>query len=836
MSRARAVAWSVLILGAPVLGQPVAPSADSPDGDPFVEHAMSDADEHPIDFGVDRGRTLRSPSVEAVFAGELPEGDGPSDVEFTPDGSAFVIAHRESKNLIVWDAATRAFVRAIDVPGAAQAFALTPDGQTAAVALVDVDQVSIIDMPTSSVAATLPVGLNPGVVRVMPAGDLAVVGVTGEAKLAVVDLASRSVVRTIPGVAFSQSFGFAPETGAVTLSYSEFEVLDNDRVLNLDVFGDAAQFVNVRTGVVTNVPIDPDSAGFSVSGDGSTIAIAHWFGARQITVLDAATESITGTIAAPVDLSGEIVLDQTGSRAVVTVSNACRGVNMTTGVFDGATLDTASLYKLIRSPDGQRAIGVGYRGSVIDLATGTLLGNPNQLVSTNLGAVSPVGNRAALVSTTFGEDFVVLDTDATPTAEAFRLTGPDPEADKVRTAAISPDGSVAVGVGIFSDTASIVDTASATLTGLGRAGMRSSTAAITPDNARAVVANLDDNFATIIDLAPVTSTNITISRRASRVLISPDGAYAYLAVVADGDGVWRLNLGTNAVDGAKLLTGNMGSVGYAYSQNSDMKLNADGSVLAVAGSFTDNVTLIDTAAWSVLANVPVGDFPTFLAFSPDGGTLAVTNRNDDTVSLIAVNGAASAVTDTVGVGDTPGYVTASDDGRFFVVNFADATIGVIDAALAMQTATLPVPAGTLTGLHADNAGRRLYACVSDSSTTLGGSVGFSQSDAGELRVYDLDTLALEETLDLGAGPTDMAVSADGDTVALAAIQAGTVLVVRLGECVPDIDGNGVLNLDDIILFADAFVAGEPQADIDGNTVLNLDDIILFADAFVAGCP
>ncbi|MEZ6317849.1 MAG: GC-type dockerin domain-anchored protein [Phycisphaerales bacterium] len=62
------------------------------------------------------------------------------------------------------------------------------------------------------------------------------------------------------------------------------------------------------------------------------------------------------------------------------------------------------------------------------------------------------------------------------------------------------------------------------------------------------------------------------------------------------------------------------------------------------------------------------------------------------------------------------------------------------------------------------------------------------------------------------------------------------LVGTLAFCPADLDGNGVLNLDDIILFADAFVAREPSADIDGNGSYNLDDIILFADAFNAGCP
>jgi len=54
-------------------------------------------------------------------------------------------------------------------------------------------------------------------------------------------------------------------------------------------------------------------------------------------------------------------------------------------------------------------------------------------------------------------------------------------------------------------------------------------------------------------------------------------------------------------------------------------------------------------------------------------------------------------------------------------------------------------------------------------------------------------------------------------------------------CPGDMDRNGVLNLDDINLFALAFVENEADADVDGNGVRNLDDINVFAASFVGGC-
>lgn len=58
----------------------------------------------------------------------------------------------------------------------------------------------------------------------------------------------------------------------------------------------------------------------------------------------------------------------------------------------------------------------------------------------------------------------------------------------------------------------------------------------------------------------------------------------------------------------------------------------------------------------------------------------------------------------------------------------------------------------------------------------------------------------------------------------------------LGDaCACDLDGSGMLNLDDIDAFASAFLSGDLAADLDGSGDLNLDDIDAFAACFLAGC-
>ncbi|MEZ6318103.1 MAG: GC-type dockerin domain-anchored protein [Phycisphaerales bacterium] len=65
-----------------------------------------------------------------------------------------------------------------------------------------------------------------------------------------------------------------------------------------------------------------------------------------------------------------------------------------------------------------------------------------------------------------------------------------------------------------------------------------------------------------------------------------------------------------------------------------------------------------------------------------------------------------------------------------------------------------------------------------------------------------------------------------------------VWVVRLPDpngCVADVNGDGTLNLDDIILFAGAFTNAGLLADADRNGALDLNDVTAFADVFIAGC-
>jgi len=777
--------------------------------------------------------------VDAAFVltGSDPEGDAPSDVVYTPDGSKIVIAHRESRNLIVWDADTLAFIGAVSVSGAAQALAITPDGSTAVVANIDNNTVSIVDLVGMVETAVIPVGINPAHVAISPAGDVAAVGVSFDSEIAVIDIASTTLIASIPNIGFSTTLSFSSEAIATSVRMSRFFFVDNDRVINADQFADEMQIVNIRTGVVDRTAIPDSAQGLAVSGDLSRAAIAHTGATRRITLVDTASGMIIGTLTTPDDLfGGAITLNDDGTKGVVSVINSARVVDFVGGTF-GSLLNTASINELLTTFDGRYALGVGFRGAIIDMDTGGFVAQANNVVSTEHGAVSPIAYRAAMCSTTFGDDLLVINTQgALGSVIAFQRTGPEVEGDRCRTVAVSPDGSRVVGVSIFSDNAAVIDSASASIVGVAMVGERPSAVAITPDGTRAVVGNLDSTFATVIDLSDASSTNVNISRRAGSVVISPDSRYAYVGVVASGDGVWRIDLDSNTVAGPKILTGNMGGVGYSFNQSSGMAISHDGTRLAVAGSFDNVVSIIDAVNWTHLVDLPAGDLPSMVLFSPDDLLIYAANRNSDNISVYDNSGAVPVFLRTISVGDSPWHMVDDGQGRLWVNNWADKRVSAyqVDPGVLMGSVLM---SDSPVGLNYDAATNSLRVAHGQVNVTLGGDIGFAQSQNGTLTTIDAATLATS-TLNLGVGPSALVSSSDGNMLAVAAPIGDGVALLNLAQgcSAADLTGDGILDFFDISAFLTAFGNQDPVADFTGDGAFDFFDISAFLSVFSAGCP
>ena len=698
-------------------------------------------------------------TLDYVEAGAPAEGDSPSGMKFSPDGAHILISHWQSRNVIVWEAHGGTFVREIPVTGSPLGIAITPDGQRAVTPNVFEDTASILDLTAGTEIAVIPVGNQPGCVAISPDGTTAAVGNTVDGSISLIDIATQTETRRVNGIGFVGSISVNFENGSLAPSFRSFAFAGNGRLIHPDYFGNRIQIVDVATGLVTNIPAPARPHGVAVAPGGATAAVVH-SDADAVTVVDVASASITSTIPLGADaFGGAISINPSATKAAVAVLNACRVVDLVTGSVSG-DIATASVNDLYTTADGNYAFCVGFNGSLINYATGALVKNLNTLVSLSVGAVSPTEALAAGAANSFGEDFLIFTTNgAAGTLQHHLLSGPDAEGDKSRQMALSPDGTVAAVTHILSDNVGIYDVSSGALLGMLPVGDRPSEVAFTPDGERAVVANLDSPFASILHLDDMTVTNVPISTRGSQVEISPDGAYAYVGVVTS-DGVWRIDLSTQSVAGPKLPTGNMGSIGYLYQQSSGTTLSHDGGTLAVCGSFTNQVTLIDTETWSVRANVAVATFPVRAMFNDDDSRIYVTTRDNNRLVVLDNTLPVPTVVDQFLMGAQPFEMAFSPDEQFvYVLNFQANSVSELDLSDGVVSRTFGYPEFGA-GLAVSADGSELFVPSGNWSVSFGPGPLFSQTVSGQLNVFDLASGTLTDQIATGVMAGMLATASD----------------------------------------------------------------------------
>lgn len=99
--------------------------------------------------------TFAIPSQSRVLA-EVPVGDDPRSIAFTPDGNLALVANRGSASLTVIDTSQYTTVTTIPLPGA-WAYGVATDNSRAYVSLFGSGQIAVIDLASQSVSAVIDV-------------------------------------------------------------------------------------------------------------------------------------------------------------------------------------------------------------------------------------------------------------------------------------------------------------------------------------------------------------------------------------------------------------------------------------------------------------------------------------------------------------------------------------------------------------------------------------------------------------------------------------------------------------------------------------------------------
>lgn len=171
------------------------------------------------------------------------------------------------------------------------------------------------------------------------------------------------------------------------------------------------------------------------------------------------------------------------------------------------------------------------------------------------------------------------------------------------------------------------------------------------------------------------------------------------------------------------------------------------------------LSVVDLSTQSVIAVVPVGDFPQGVAINPAGTVVCAANTFSDSATVIDAE--TNTVLATLPVGAFPVGVTAHPDGtRFYVANIGG-TISVIDRASLTVTAEVFSGNGAI-GVVMSPDGSRLYV------SNFGGS--FS--------VFDTTTDTLLDSFPLSiTSPVAIAVHPDGTRVYVADRFGSAVAVI-----------------------------------------------------------
>ncbi|HWL95391.1 MAG TPA: dockerin type I domain-containing protein [Phycisphaerae bacterium] len=820
---------------------------DSPDGNPAAIEVIAPASAV-IRFGdslTDSPVSPRGGTPTDLPIGTEPEGDVPIDVEFHPSGASYFILHRLTRNIIRFDTTTHAPLQIYALSGQIpQAMDISPDGSLLVVVYYTEDQIGIVDVATGA-ESMIPTGDGPGTVDITPDGSRVLVGCVMDNTLRVISMTTLTEERSITTPTSTQTISFGLESGVVHLKFpGRIRFLDASRILFPGNFNSLVAVIDFTTGARTDIPTIANPTGVAVSDNGAVIAVSHAAANGVTTIIDPVTLTVNRTIDSPggnTRANGPIVLNSTGTRAVIAFQNAARWLDLTTDTF-GPALGTANLEDLLVNTAGTRVIGVGFSSAVIDFDTGALIGTPNNTVSCYHGAVSPTADRAVQTSwPTFGDDRVVLDTDSTPALLFFGRTAHTPEGDISRCAAVTPDGSTAVCSNLYSDNLSIFDADTGELLRYGALDSRPGEVEITPDNTRAVSVNLDGFTVSVVNLATGATTAIPSATRLAEVEIDASGAFAYVSQIASGDGVRKINLATNTFVGGITPTSDMGGVGYAYSQNSQIALSPDGSLLAVPGGFNDRFDIINTSTMAAAQTfTPLGTFITRASWSPEGDEILISDRDADAVTVLRRPSPTDPFADagTIPVGNQPFdtlALPASD--RAFVINFGTPrSIGVLDTTALTQSSTIPLP-NMPVGMSLSADGSTLSVLSVAETTTVGGG-DFIRVVDGEITVIDTATLAVLDTIDTNQTASMLAADATGEVLACPGMSSEVLTLVNSVPIAGDINDDGQIDELDVAIFVAVLLGDDTNPAHVAASNLNQDgaangaDIQLFVAAFL----
>ena len=293
-----------------------------------------------------------------------------------------------------------------------------------------------------------------------------------------------------------------------------------------------------------------------------------------------------------------------------------------------------------------------------------------------------------------------------------------------------------------SNSVSVIDTSTNTVTATIPVGTNPYVVAITPDGKHAYVANFGSSSVSVIDTASnmVTAT-VPVGDAAFGVAISPNGARAY--VTGANGTVSVIDTSTNTVTTTISGSGLGNSRGIA--------VTPDGTRVYVVNEVVpSSVSVIDTSTNSVIDTIyPGGTYPIGVAITPNGSTAYVSVGQNGGPFIAVIDTATNTVSTTVQVGVAPTLLAVNPSGTdLFVANMGSNFVSVVDTT-NNSVSSIPIATGGSLGIAVTPDGSRVYITNTPGNGLQGGT---------SVSAIDVASNTVIATIPVGQYPTGIAIA------------------------------------------------------------------------------
>lgn len=724
-----------------------------------------------------------------------PIGKDPLELAFTPNGAEVAIANLGSDNVTFFDVASGTVNRTVAVGQTPLSIAATPDGRYVLTADGVSNTVSAIDLATHTLAAKVPVsGRVPFSIQVTRDSRFAVVALANDSKtsaFSVIDLATLHEVASFPTPPQGAIGGFGtPSLGLGAYFFTRFRLTpDGTRIILPLYSGSTVLVLDRATGATLGtVPVVPGPWDVDVSPDGAFAIVGHEHpsGPSTITRIDLNTLQAQAFSFA---LDSFFQLNRiTPDRRFAIVSGISQVlfVDLQTGAVT-ARLPSPQAHDIVFTADGRHAFVAS--GPALDVASQqAAFTRPGSGVIGGLwrASPSPVSSQVAALDSFVGESIYLYDLGGADLAlRAAVPAGEPPEGHAPRAVAVAPDGSVALVANRITGNVAVIDLVAGTLRGLVPFSQTAGDVAITADGAWGIATDLVKAKVAVIDVAALSVASTLPMTAPERVLLAPGGrtAYVFEMLAADPNyiAVVALDGANSHVRGFVPTIARLQMEGYApFDADSGVALSADGSVIAICGTGSGQLELIDTASQRDIARVKVGTFPVRVALSRNGRRAWVTDPVSNTVTAVKVTPNGAAVQAVVSVPQPFELYLDAAGAYLYVVSesFNQPAVYVLDARANTVVKVLSVP---------ESPGYRLSASrLLPNLSQLAAAGVIGNPPAGALMRISAagPDSRLMDTTPLSDLPFDLGASADGRTVVASQVAKDGVDDVRFAPAAP----------------------------------------------------